>query len=96
MRLIHVFSSCSICSSVVATTRSSTTQSVLREAVDHVLLVAPNVRLLFLEVRLAIRFERAKRPFIATEESTVDGIVADRERGFFVVRNVDERGVLAL
>jgi hypothetical protein len=81
---------------LVATTRSSATQTLLGDPVDQRSLSATDVVALFRKGRLDLGFDLAERLLVATEQLPVDGVVGDREREFIDVRDVDERGTLLL
>lgn len=78
------------------TTRSSTTETAFRDAVDDVPLVAANVVSSFRELPLDFRLEPVKRPPVTAYELAVDGVVSHGYRKGFDVGDVDERRVRSL
>nr|WP_223174214.1 hypothetical protein [Halorubrum aquaticum] len=81
---------------MTATTRSSTTQSVLRYPIDDRPLATAKRLTLLVEFRFGIRLEPLEGPFIATEEFAVHRVVCDVQRERFDIGHVDERAILAL
>jgi hypothetical protein len=68
---------------VSVTTRSSTTEAILRDSVDYSTLFAPKRVTVFGERCLGLRFELLERVGIPTDEDPVDCVVCDIQwKGF--------------
>lgn len=77
-------------------TRSSATQAVLRDPVDHIALPATKRLVLFVERRFDVRLEPFERLLVPTDEPTVDRVVCDIQRERLNIREIDERRVFPL
>lgn len=80
----------------VETIRSSATEPVLRDTVDHVPLVTADIVAPLLERCLDVRLELAECSLVAAEEFAAHGVVGHVEWERFDVGDIDERGVRSL
>jgi len=77
-------------------TRSSTTQSILRNSIDYRALLTTKRLTLVVKFRLDVCFELLECVFIPTEKFTVHGVVCDIQRERFDIGDIDEWTILVL